>query len=810
MKTLKILMLILFTTLAVNTAMAQNNGSVGGKVVDEQQKPLDYATLNLLNAKDSSLVKTVLSEVTGDFKFQNIKNGEYLVSATTVGYKKAVSKPFKIEETNKNITLPAFQLQNESKTLGEVTVVAQKPFVERRADKLVVNVEGSSVSVGNTALEVLQKAPGVSVDKDDNISMNGKSSVLVMLDGKPTYMSNADLANMLRSMQSNEIQSIELITNPSAKYDAAGNGGIINIKTKRNKNMGFNGTLTAGTGYGRTTKFNGGTNLNFRKGKFNVFGNYNYGNNGNKSIFTLDRIVNNKGVITNFNQDNDWDARRYNNSYKVGVDFFVSKKTTLGVLANGYSNSVNQLSNSGTLVLDKSYIVGSSIDVDGRNKQRYANNAFNFNTKTTFDSLGRELSFDADYSKYNGEMNEFRDYFYTISNGSKKPSKYIHNFAPSDIEVKSAKLDYTHPINKTLKLEIGWKSSWVTTDNNLKFDTLQNNNWVSDAGRSNHFIYKENINAGYLNLNKEFKTTTVQVGLRAEHTNSNGNSITQNSIVEKDYIKFFPSVSVSQKINKDHQLGLTFSRRIDRPSYDNLNPFIYILDDYTYEQGNPYLNPQYTNSAELSYTFKGSFTAGLSYSKTKNVMTQITEQNDETNITYAQERNLNDQTVYSLNIYAPIPVQKWWNMNNNVQVFNMGFKSDLFGESLDVNQTVFQLNTDNQFTINKTTGAELSFWYMSPLRYGIFEIRNSPAVNIGIKKSFMNNKMNLKLNMNDIFNTRRNRGATTYANMNFNFMNKWESRVANLSLTYRFGNSNVKGARQRSTGLDSETNRMKN
>jgi outer membrane receptor protein involved in Fe transport len=802
---------ILVSFIIIPFTKAQTPAQLNGKILDEQQKKVEGATVTLLDSKDSSLVKTTLSEVTGDFHFENIKSGSYLVAATAIGYKKAFSSLFSIDANGKTVTLQPVKLTAESKTLGEVTVTAQKPFIERKADRLIVNVEGSTVSVGNTALEVLQKAPGVSVDKDDNISMNGKNGVLIMLDGKPTYMSNADLANMLRSMQSNQIESIELITNPSSRYDAAGNAGIINIKTKRNKNMGFNGSLTAGTGYGRTSKYNAGANLNFRQGKFNVYGNYNYGNNGNKNTFTLDRIVNNNGAITRFNQDNGWDARRANNSYKAGIDFFASKKTTIGFLVNGYNNSVKELSNSGTLILDQSFVPGSSINVTGKNKQSYVNNAFNFNTKTSFDSTGRELSFDADYSKYKGKLDEFRDNFYIQSDGTaQKATKFIHNFAPADIDVKSAKLDYTHPINKTLKIELGWKSSWVTTDNNLQFDTLRNNLWISDAGRTNHFIYKENINAGYVNLNKQFKSTTIQFGLRTEHTNSKGNSITQNNVVEQDYIKFFPSASISQKLGKDHQLGLNYSRRIDRPSYDNLNPFVYILDDYTYVQGNPYLNPQYTNSTELSYTFKGSYTASLSYSKTKNVMTEITEQNNQTNITYAQQRNLNNQTVYSLNIYAPIPFRKWWNMNNNIQVFNLGFKSELFGSTLDVNQTVFQLNTDNQFTINKTTGAEISFWYMTPLKYGIFEIKNTPALNVGIKRSFMDSKMNLKLNLNDVFNTRRNIGSTNYANMNFIFSNKWESRVANLSLTYRFGNSNVKGERERKTGLDTETSRMKN
>ncbi|WP_207421276.1 TonB-dependent receptor [Desertivirga brevis] len=814
MKLLSLPIITITLLLITFKSFGQITYSISGKVVNEQNVPLDYISVSLLNKKDSSLVKTILSDEQGGYRFAPSAQGSYLIMANSVGLAKTYSSPVTIDSAQKSIVIPALVLVKESKTLKAVTITAQKPFIERKADRLVVNVEASPSSAGNTALEVLQKSPGVSIDKDDNISMNGKNSVLIMIDGKPTYMSSADVANMLRSMQSNQIETIELITNPSAKYDAAGNAGIINIKTKRNKNLGFNGTFNAGTGYGKTSKYNTGTNLNFRKNKINVFGNYNYSNNGNISRFNLIRVVEESNEVTHFNQNNGWDGRRSNNSYKAGIDFFATKKTTLGLMINGYDNSVDEDAISGT---DISFISPSSvfkpaesINVNGRNNQRYTNSAFNFNAKTTIDTNGREITFDADYSTYKGKLDEFRDNFYSRTNATSRPVKSIHNLAPADINIVSAKIDYTHPFSKTLRLEAGLKSSYVRTDNNFRFDTLQNNIWITDRGRSNHFIYDENINAAYFNLNKQFKKTTVQIGLRAEQTYSKGNSITQDSVIERDYLNYFPSASISQKLGKDHQVGLSFSRRIDRPNYNNLNPFIYILDDYTYEQGNPYLRPQFTNSTDLSYTFKSVYTLTLNYSRTNNVIAQITEQDDKTKITLAQERNLSSQTVYSVNFFTPIQVAKWWKINNNTQVFNMGFKSALLGSQLDVNQTVFQINSDNQFTINKKTSADLSFWYMSPLRYSIFEINNTPAFNVGLKRSFNKDKMSLRANVNDIFNMRENRGKTNYANMNLNFSNKWESRVFNLSLSYKFGNSNIKPERNRNTGLDAEANRMKN
>lgn len=808
-------MLLLFITVlslynSPAFAQAKLSGSkITGAVIDEQQKSLDYATISLLKAKDSTLVKTSLTDLSGNYSFDNITTGDYLISATMVGYKKAYSKPFNLSETNSIIRVDEIRLTTESKTLKEVSIVAQKPFIERKMDKLVMNVEGSSVSAGNTAMEVLEKAPGVTVDKDDNISMKGKQGVLIMLDGKQTYMSSADVSNMLRNMQSSEIQSIELITSPSAKYDAAGTSGIINIKTKKSKNMGFNGTLTSGAGYGKTSKYNGGTTLNYRQNNVNVFGNYSYANNGRLNNLNLNRQVNDAGTVTNFVQLNDWDNRRFSNSFKGGMDYSINKNNTIGVLVNGYANKNDEKSNSYTTRknnLDETEI----INVLGNNIEKYHNMAYNLNYKGTLDTAGKELSVDVDYSNYKGNHDELRNNSYTTTNLPPKENSNVKNYTLSNIDVKSVKVDYTHPLNKTTKFEAGLKSSIVKTDNDLLYATLVNNMWVADADYSNRFLYDENINAAYMNFSKEIKNTGIQLGLRAENTISTGNSITQNQVTKRNYLEFFPSVSLSQKLGKNHELGLSYSRRIDRPGYDDLNPFLNFLDEYTFQKGNPYLNPQFTNSFDLSHTYKGGITTTLNYSHTKDVMTTVTEQEDATLKTYAIQRNLDEQQIIGITIYAPVPLAKWWNINNNLQVFDMSFKSKSNGGTLNSGQTAVTYNMDHSFTINKTFTAEASVQYQSPLQYGIFKIQAQTVMNAGFKKSFMSNKVNLKFNMNDIFNTRKQRLSTTYQNMNLNFTEAGESQIARVTLTYRFGKNEVKAARRRSTGLEDETNRMKN
>ncbi len=814
MKNLNLIFLLLlswlFTTPSPVFAQTTGGSKITGKLVTNDNKAVDFATLSLHNQKDSALVKSALTDEKGKYIFDKVKAGKYYISASNLNYEKTNSPTFTVDGLNEK-SLENLFLKPATKGLQEVNITAKKPFVERRADKVILNVANSTVNAGSTALEVLQRAPGVSLDKDDQIALSGKQGVLVLLDGKQTYMSNQDLANMLRNMQSSEIETIELITSPSAKYDAAGNAGIINIKTKKNKKAGFNGSFTAGTGYGNTSKYNTGLNLNFRKDKLNIYGNYNFGNNGNLNTLDLNRRVNSTGTITNFNQFTEWNNRRNNNSYKAGLDFAATKKTTFGVLISGYNNSIDNLSASNTRMLDQSFALDSSLAVSANGDESYKSNAVNLNYKTTFDTLGRELSIDLDYSKFNGNQDEFRDNNYFTNSGSTlKDNRFIRNFTPSNIDVKSAKLDFVQPLNKTTRLETGWKSSWVKTDNDLQFTQQQaNGTWLSDPRISNRFIYSENINAGYLNLNKEFKTTSIQLGLRAEHTNSNGNSITTSQVNSRNYLEWFPSVAVSQKMGKNHQLSLNLNRRIDRPAYDDLNPFLSFLDEYTYQQGNPNLQPQFSNNANLSYTLKSTYTAGINYSKTKDAMTFVTLQNDATKVTVATRRNLSEQEVLGVSFYVPLNIQKWWSVTNDVQVFNMKFNSFLENEQLNTSQTSMQINSTQEFVLSKKAGAEIGFIYQSPMQYGLFQIKSQTVFNLGFNHSFINKKANLKLSVNDVFKGRRSRISTTFANMDLNFTDSPETRIARISFTYNFGKADIKPSRRRTGGSQDEQSRIK-
>lgn len=808
------LLTVLFFLCAAGSGFAQNKipgSKISGIVLDEEKKPLDFANISLLKSLDSSLVRTAVSDLEGKFLLSDLPAGDYFLTASMIGFKKISTKAFSINQANPVMNFPEIIVAKDSKMLGEVTVRAIKPFVERKMDRLVVNVENSSVAAGSTALEVLQRAPGVTVDQNDNIAMQGKQGVLVMIDGKQTYMSNADVANLLKSMPSSQIETIELITNPSAKYDAAGNSGIINIKTKKSNNVGTNGTMTAGTGYGDNYRSNAGLSLNHRNRDINLFGNYNFSSVDRGQDLSINREVSNSNVMTYFGQQVNSLRKNDNNNFKAGLDFFLNKNNTLGFLVNGYSNSGSDLNNNITAIGRSFSQADSSVIAINNENSKYSNMAYNLNYKSILDTAGMELSLDLDYSRFNGDNRTLYDNRFVNYNGTNKAPSLIRNSTPSLINIKALKADYTLPLNKTMKFEAGIKSSIVKTDNDFRFEELKSSNWENDIRRSNQFVYDENVNAAYTNLNKQFKKTSVQFGLRAEQTNSKGNSITTSKLVERSYLDLFPSLFINQTLSKNLDMAFSYSRRIDRPSYDALNPFIYFLDQYTYNQGNPFLNPQYTNNYEVSYNYKKTYNLSLNYSLTRDVITEVLLPDTAKKALFQTNENLDKQINYGLNLNAPLTLSKWWSSSNNVLAYYLGFRSsDLRGQDLNSGKVAFQFNSQHKFSISKTLSAELLADYRSPIEYGTLKISSQYGIDLGISKTLLNKRANIKFALSDVFDTRRQTITSAYTGLNYNLEQKNETRIGRLSLSYRFGKTEIKPERRRSTGLEDEQRRIKN
>ncbi|MFT4033334.1 MAG: outer membrane beta-barrel protein [Siphonobacter sp.] len=809
MKTVFTAICLSILTLGAGLAQSAFRGTVTGKVTDVSGKVVEFATIMVLKSADSTLAKGGLADANGEFEMEGLAAGKYLVAITQVGYQKKYTAPFFLNAENPNVNLKALIMAPASQELKEVRVAAAKPFIEQQIDKTVVNVENSIVAAGNNALEVLERAPGVTVDKDGNISLKGKAEVRVMIDGKPTYLSNEDLANLLRNTQANQLEKIEIMTNPSAKYDAAGNAGIINIRTKKNQNVGLNGSASIGVGYGLNPKGNASLNLNFRQNKWNMFGNYSGGARKNWRDQNLTRKFRTGDEITAlFDQNSDNITRNHNNNIKVGADYFASKKTTLGVLANVNTGSWGSTGDNitkiyeGTSTLEKITTTGQDF------KNTWTSVTANTNLKHTFDSTGRELTADLDYARYDNRSNQ--NYAITTVN----PAGVNLDIPRFDVgktvgivNIYSAKVDYTLPLTKVAKLEMGLKTAYVKTDNNMRFTIQQGEQPELDSGRTNQFIYQETINAAYLNYSTQIRKTSIQVGLRGEQTVMRGNQVTSDTSFRRVYLNVFPTVFVRQELNRNNTVGFNYSYRIDRPNYEDLNPFLYFLDLYTYQRGNPYLKPQFTHLGEVTHTFKGTITTTLNYSRSNGIITEVLRQDDNTKVTYVNKENFGFRENYGVAVSASIPITKKWMSINYLNVSHNRYVGMLNGGEYDGRIITAMLNTQNQFTLPKNWSAEISGFYMSGFLEGTIKGKPMWQVSVGLQKQFWEKKASLKLSVRDIFWSQQFRGGFVFGNIDMQIRNKWENRVANLTFSYRFGSSKIQAARRRSTGLESEAGR---
>jgi len=813
MKTItkKIIYILLFVVASTGALFAQTTkpaAGVSGVLLDENGKPMDYATVSLLKAQDSTIVKGTLSSESGSYIFDHINAGTYIIKASVVGYQKAASKVFTVTAGSPVITVPAIKLLPASQSLNTVTVTATKPLIEHKVDRTVMNVENSVLAAGNSAMDILERAPGVSVDKDDNISLQGKQGVTVMINDKLTYLSATQLATLLRSTDGNTISSIELITNPSAKYDAAGNSGIINIKLKKNKQAGTNGSVTLGGGYGSYGKDDETLSLNHKEGNLNIFGTFSHDDNKRSQNIGIKRTTTDTGKTTYFNQVTEMPQVNHNNSYRLGADYDISSKNTIGFVASGYFDGENDYNETHTYIGKSFAEVDSSLHTVSLIHQTYHDIALNLNDSWKIDTAGQQLSADLDYSSFrNGSIAGYTTDFSLPDGSVQHPEAFLGNITPSNIDIRTAKVDYSDPLGKSLKFETGLKFSDVKTDNNLLQTMDENSPYISN----NRFVYDEKIDAGYINFNKDYKNFSVQVGLRGEYTQSSAVGDSSNVVqnIPRHYFDLFPSLFLDRTINDKNEINFSYSRRIDRPQYDNLNPFVYHLDPYTYQKGNPYLKPQYTQNFQFNYTYNKNITLSLGYSRTTDVITQIPGTDPTTKVSFVTQENLQVQNSYNVNLYAPYTVAKWWEGNVNITGFYLGFKSNgLEGSNLNDGQAAYQVRATETFTPLKGYKLEVSTDYQSALVYGLFNVKPQYSTDAGISHSFDDKKLNIKFSVSDIFNTRTNDVTSNYANNNLDITQKRETRIARLTLTYNFGNNKIK-ARQHQSGADEEKNRVK-
>jgi hypothetical protein len=798
MKTTFLTILFLFAV-SMSSQSFEINGSISG--FDSKENSI---TVSLYESLNTTILKINYPSKAGKFYFKEVPPGDYYIKISGNGVNDFDSVKFEIK--NQNLILEPFTLVKKTTQLNEVVIVKKKPMIEVLADKTVFNVQNTISTSGLTAMELLRKAPGVIVDNTDNLILEGKTGVQIFIDGKPSILFGADLANYLKTIQSSDVDTIEIITQPSSKYESAGNAGIINIKLKKDKRYGTNGTAAVGYAIGKYSKYNSSLTLNSRGKKTNIFGTYSNRFDDNFSFINLKRTQSN----TVFDSRSTSIFNGKANNVKAGIDYFVNKKQTFGFVFNGNFNNVLGNSEARTPITP----VGSSLPsqilkAQSNSKSTSYNVQSNLNYRFT-DTIGHSFSADFDYGKYqnfktNSQPNQ---YFNGNETSVLSEANYFMN-TPININIISLKADFEQNIFEG-KLSLGFKTSIVNTNNIFDFFDVVNAIPTQNLTRSNNFKFTENINALYLNFNSKIKKFNVQAGIRAEQTTSTGDLISSqinlDKTVKRNYIDYFPSAGITYNANLNNTWQANYSRRIERPSYQSLNPFEMQIDELSFQRGNPYLQPQYTQNFKLAHTFKYKLTTSISYSFISDFFAQIT-QAEGTNRNFLIQKNVANQEVWNLGVSYPFSPTKWWDIYMNVQTSNSSFKGN-DANFVSITQNNFNLYGQNTFSLPRNIKLEVSGWFSSPSVWGgTYRTKSLGSLDLAVQKKVWHDKINVRMAVSDIFFTSPWRGDFKFGDLSIRGNGGWESRQFRLNLSYIFGNSNLKTI-EKKTGIDDENKRI--
>jgi outer membrane receptor protein involved in Fe transport len=794
---------LLLSLLVVSHLHAQ---SISGQLLDENDEPIPFAAVTLHKAKDGSLMKATISAEEGRFILNEISAGKYELKISSLGYAGFTKN---IDFDGSILELGILRLNTSTQELEEVTVVTEKPMVQVLADKTVFNVENTINATGTSAFELLRKAPGVIVDNGGSFIVEGKSGVQIFIDGKLSVLQGEDLTNYLESLQATDVEAIEIITQPSSKYDAAGNAGIINIKLKKDMSLGTNGTITSGMTVGDFGRTNSSVNFNNRGKKGNFYGTYS--NRFGKSTGFINLLRTQFGTQFDARTTSIYD--RNSNNIKLGYDYYISKNHTIGAILNGNFNNSFSTNNTNTPIRDVATSLNDSILVALNQTQ---NTSYNLNANLNYqyaDTTGYSLNIDLDYGLYNSERDAFQPNTYFNADQTIVLNERITlQDTPIEINLATVKTDYEQNFLKG-KLGIGFKFSLITTDNTFDFFNQLNSINVLDPSQSNRFEYWENINAGYINYNKQWGKWNLQFGLRVENTDSDAKLTSQqqneDDRVRRNYTDYFPSGGLTFQLNRKNQFALTYSRRIQRPNYQSLNPFEFKLDELSFSKGNPFLQPQYTNNFRLAHTFNYRLTTSISYSYISDFFARVTVANSPTT-NFLTTLNVADQEVINLGISYPKKLTNWWNIYFSLNAFISDYKATS-PEFLPVRQETLSLYAQNTFDLSKSLRMEISGWYSSPSVWGgTYQTRSLGALNVAFQQKLWDNRFTARLSFNDILYTIPWRGVTQFGELFINGSGGNDSRQVAFALTYDFGRNEIKKARNRKTGLEDENKRIEN
>lgn len=774
-------LLSFFVFLFFLTQICGQSFFISGKVIDEKKSPISFATITLYEIKDSGkYVIEKIGDEKGMFVVSVAQTGKYLIKISAVGYED-FSKIIALTASSESLT---FVLSEIEVGLNTVTVTANSTLITRKVDRVVMNVSNNPIAAGKTPLELFQLAPGVFVN-DGEISINGVSGARVMVNNRILNLSGNELKAYLQNLSANDIQSVEVIAHPPAEYDAQGAGGLINIVLKKNTLRGLNGYLGAdySQGLGKFPGISPYINLNYNVNKWNFNANYSFSQKKSFQEMLLNRKFPGEGSYSSFTRSIYHDTVH---SLRLGAVYDIAQNQYVGFSYFGsFSNSGEPETSSLTNItyVNTADNIVSKGTLPRRTKTKYSNYTINY--EATTDKKGSKVSVAADYmlnnrNNYNGIINNT----YNAQQQLISDTSFIM-YTPSTSKIFTANASYAHNFASNIKLSFGGKFTNTNIDNTNRYDILQNNIWKEKLDLNFNFKYKENVVAGFINFEGNIKKLSYKLGVRAENTHLMGTLFgSQTANLSKKYFDWFPNIFLAQLLDnkEEHTLSLSYNRRIIRPAYFDLNPYKYLIDRYSVSMGNPELKPQYTTSAELGYLLKKKYYLGLTYSETKDVINQVVENDAAQEMMLAIKKNAGRIKSYMVYVNVPINFTKWWTANNNISYGYLHSQAPEY----NLHKGYIEVQTSQNFILSKTFRASLSALYASGFALTNVHTGSIAQVNIGLQKSFFDDRLTAKANISDLFYSRWFNATAYYNNNELRFTKKEQTRVLTLSLVYNF------------------------
>jgi hypothetical protein len=785
-------------------------GIIRGNVTDEKNLPLMAVTVKLKVTTDSVLNKSISTDQSGSFLFSNVPYGSYLIEIDLIGYNNVIRSGLIISRADTAINLGAIALIPSTKTLGGVEIRAQASFIEKQIDKTVVNVDQNIANTGTNALELLKKLPGVQVSPDGQITLNGKSGVNVTIDGKTTYLSADDLANLLTNTPSSDIGKIEIMTNPSSKYDAEGTGGIINIIRKKNSKTGLNGTATGSFGRGHFDRENGSLVLSYKNDKYNLYLNNTYGYNKTQPGIsnTIADIMNNNTLLTEEVSTNSRGNtnRAYNSA--AGLDLYLSKKTTLTVSGNVSDREATENIGSSVSSFDGSHNQTGSENFAAINRDKPFNYTAGLQLVHKLDTSGRQWSAAADYSSYRYRPGQYNTTINYDPSGNLLSQDNVFIDELRTLHIFGARTDYVQPLPGNGKIEAGLKSSYVKTNNNSTYYNQLGGQNVIDSTLSDYNVNSENINAGYINFNRQYQKLTIQAGLRAEQTVMKGQQLFTNAAIDRNYFQLFPTVFLSDKFDDQNTFSFQFGRRTDRPDYHELVPFRRPLSATLYFQGNPNLKPNLNWHTEITWAYRNTFFITAAYDVVSDYLRTFPYLDSNKTTMTRIPTNVQGAHSWNVNISYNKELAKWFTTNSTVTVYQNSFNGNANGFSLDdPGFATVDLVSNNSFRCSDKLSMEADFEYESKRQ---FVGSTYPAYfdwNLALKQKILHGNGSITINANNpVVIPKFGNGSDHYLDLNQYGHSRRYAGPFIVTFNYRFGSGKLTKTQSKS-GSEEERQR---